>query len=234
MNLDPRAAVFPMPPGNFVLRGIGWKGYQKILEVIGDRPLRSTYLCGDLELMSPLNLHEVWKKAFGRLFDLFAEELDLPLRGCGSATFSREDQDRGLEPDEGFYLANAHLLRHWPDIDLSRDPPPDLAVEVDITTTCLDRFAVCSGLRVPEIWRFDGDALHVHCLGADGTYQPSEVSRALPFLPLEEIVPVLRRSQELDPGEGDGVFLRFLRAWVRERVLPLYRAAAPPPSGPPG
>jgi Uma2 family endonuclease len=221
----------PEPAQRFVLYGVGWEGYEKILEVIGERHVRVTYDRGDLELMSPLSPHEIYKKFFGRLLDVLAEELDIRVMGCGSTTFRRQDLDRGLEPDECFYLSSAARVRDWSVLDLATDPPPDLAVEIDITASCLDRMGVYAGLGVPELWRFDGTTLEVFLLGAGGEYQPSPGSRALPFVPLGEVVPLLHRSLEVG---DDGQTLRSLRAWVRDRVVPAFQAGAGaqhPPEG---
>jgi Uma2 family endonuclease len=221
----------PEPAQRFVLYGVGWEGYEKILEVIGERHIRVTYDRGDLELMSPLPLHEVYKKCFGRLFDDLADELDIHIVGCGSTTFRRQDLDRGLEPDECFYLTSAARVRDFRTVNLATDPPPDLAVEIDITSTCLNRMGVYAGLGVPELWRFDGTTLEVYLLGAGGEYEPAPGSRALPFLPLDEVVPLLHRSAELG---DDRQVVRSLRAWVRERVVPAFRAGAAaqrPPEG---
>jgi Uma2 family endonuclease len=232
MNIlhQPQAAK-PEPAQRFVLQGVGWEGYEKILEVIGERHVRVTYDRGDLELMSPLPLHEVYKKFFGRLLDVLAEELDIRIMGCGSTTFRRQDLDRGLEPDECFYLTSAARVRDWRVLDLATDPPPDLAIEIEITNTCLDRMGVYAGLGVPELWRFDGTTLEVYLLGEGGAYQPAPSSRALPLVPLGEVIPFLQRS--LEAGD-DRETLRSLRSWVRERVLPAWRAGAgaqQPPEG---
>jgi Uma2 family endonuclease len=221
----------PEPAQRFVLYGVGWEGYEKILEVIGGRHIRVTYDRGDLELMSPLPPHEVYKKFFGRLLDALADELDIRILGYGSTTFRRQDLDRGLEPDECFYLSSAARIRDWRMIDLTIDPPPDLAIEIEITASCLDRMGVYAGLGVPELWRFDGTTLEVYLLGAGGEYRPAPGSRALPFLPVDEVVPLLHRTVELG---DDRQVVRSLRAWVRERVLPAWRAGAgaqQPPEG---
>lgn len=213
------------PVQHIVLYGVGWEGYEKILEVVGERPVRVTYDRGDLELMSPLPLHEVYKKFFGYLLLALGIELRVPVKGCGSATFRRQDRDRGLEPDECFYLANAARIQNWSRIDLTTDPPPDLAVELDITTSCLNRLDVYAGLGVPELWRFDGSNLEVYRLGATGQYEQVAQSLAFPFLPLAEVVPLLLQSVQTS---DDGPLFQSLLTWVRQRVLPLYQAAQNP------
>lgn len=204
-----------------VLSGVGWAGYEKLLEVVGNRPVRVTYDRGDIELMSPSPIHEWYKRYFGLLFAVLAEELSLPIKGCGSTTFRREDLERGLEPDECFYLASGPRVHDWVNLDLSVDPPPDLAIEVEITSSILNRLGVYAGLGVPELWRFDGETLSFHRLRQDGTYEVCPQSPALPFLVPAEVVALLQQG----PGvANDGEWLRSARRWVRERVLPVYQS----------
>jgi len=204
----------------FVLYDVGWEGYEKILAVIGKRPIRVTYDRGNLEFLSPFLAQEIYKEFFCRLFVVLAEELDIPLKACGSTTFRRQDLDRGLEPDECFYLASAARVSGWRIIDLSTYPPPDLAVEVDITASSLNRMGIYAALGVPELWRFDGTSLEVYRLVA-GAYQPCAQSPNLPFLPLGGLLPLVQQSIT---AADDREVLRSLRAWVRGQVVPAYRA----------
>jgi Uma2 family endonuclease len=222
----------PGAPQQFLLQGTNWQTYEKVLEAIGDRPIRVTYDRGNLELLSPSPIHEIYKRLFGRLLDVLAEELDVYFKACGSTTFRREDLDRGLEPDECFYLACGARVRDWRTIDLTQDPPPDLAIEIDITSSSLNRMGIYAALGVPELWRFDGETLQVYQLGVDGAYSPRPHSLAFPLLPLAEVVSLLQQSvAEAD----DRVVLKALRTWVRERVVPLARERgtqdSPEPSG---
>jgi Uma2 family endonuclease len=222
----PETTARPAPAQHFVLHDLGWDDYEKILAVVGKRPVRVTYDRGSLELMSPLPIHERYKRYFGLLLSVLAEELGIRISGMGSTTFRRRDADQGLEPDECFYLASAARVRDWRVLDLAVDPPPDLAIEIDITSSSLDRMAVYAGLGVPEVWRFDGETLQVNRL-ARGRYKRSPTSAALPFLPMNEVVPILHRGVE----RGDeGEWLRSVRAWVRQRVVPLRQASAHPPA----
>jgi Uma2 family endonuclease len=202
----------------FVLWNLGWDAYEKIVEALNEQHVRTTYDRGDLELMSPLPIHEAIKVRFAHFIVVLAEELDFPIREVGGPTLRRHILDRGLEPDDCFYLTSADKVVDWATLNLDRDPPPDLALEVEITCGCLDRMGVYAGLGVPEVWRFDGEEWHVHLLGSDGTYQESPSSVALPYLPVPEIMPVMLQS--LHVGD-DRERLRILRRWARERVLPL-------------
>jgi Uma2 family endonuclease len=214
------------PAQRFRLSGVDWQSYEQILEALGEHHVRITYDRGELELMSPLSPHELCKTFFVKLLYVLCEELDLPVKCCGSVTIRRQAVARGLEPDECFYLESAAQVRDWRTLDLAHDPPPDLAVEIDISRSCLDRFGVYAALGVPEVWRFDGTTLQAYRLAANATYDPVSVSPSLPFLPLDEVLPLLERTFS---DQDDRAQMRALREWVRQRVLPLYQAANPPP-----
>ena len=203
----------------FLIPGIGWGGYQTLLGLVGDRPIRLTYDRGSVELMSPLYVHERSKGLLGRMVETITEELDIPMVAAGSTTFNSEALDRGLEPDECFYLANAHRLRRTDRIDMAIDPPPDLAIEVEITAGVLKRLPIYAALGVPEVWRFDGETLSILLLQPDRTYAESEASAALPFLPMVEVA---RFLHDYDPT-NDTRWARAFRAWVRDELAPRAR-----------
>jgi Uma2 family endonuclease len=206
----------------FVIYNVGWGGYQTLLKLLGDHGPRLTYDRGNVELMSPLIIHERFKKLFARMVETITEELDIPMVAAGATTFNAELLDRGLEPDECYYLTNAARLRDTDRIDLTIDPPPDLAIEVEITSSLLDKLGVYAALGVPEIWRFDGETLTVLLLRPDGTYAPGASSAAFPFLPMNEI---LRSLLGYDVN-NDTRWGRAFRAWVRAEIAPRLRGAA--------
>jgi len=231
MNILVQPEKRKVEPGQrFVLWQIGWDAYVKFVEALAGHHIRTTYDRGDLELMSPLPIHEAIKVWFGHFLLVLGEELDFPCWPVGGPTLRRRDQDRGLEPDDCYYLASASKVVNWATLNLDRDPPPDLALEVEITSSCLDRMGVYAALGVPEVWRFEGGEWHIHLLGTDGIYRESPSSVALPYLPVSEIMPVMLQSLHL--GDLRERF-RILRRWVRERVLPLrqtWQQQQQPPS----
>lgn len=235
MNILVQPAKIKVEPGQrFVLWQIGWDAYEKFLNALENHRIRTTYDRGDLELMSPLPIHEAITYWFRHFMQALAEELDFSCWPVGGPTLRRHDLNRGLEPDDCYYLVNAAKVENWATLHMDRDPPPDLALEVEITTSCLDRMGVYAGLGIPEVWRFDGEAWRVHLLGADRAYQESPTSAALPYLPVAEIMPLMNESLHIgDLRER----LRILRRWARERALPLYQAwqqqQSPPPAANP-
>jgi Uma2 family endonuclease len=205
-----------------VIRQVGWKGYQSLLKMVGDQPLRLTYDRGDVELMSPLLKHERKKSLMDRFVRILARELRVPVMPTGSTTWSREDLDKGLEADESFYLGDLERIADPDNVDLEVDPPPDLAIEIEITRSALDRVGIYGALRVPELWRFNGKTIRVLLLQDDETYLDSPTSAAFPDVPIDEIARFAAREGIRD----ENAYLEEFSAWVREFVLPRIHGRA--------
>jgi Uma2 family endonuclease len=191
-------------------------------EALLDRPgLRLTYERGSLEIRTLSSEHESQKGLLSRLVEVLVEELNMPARNLGSTTYQGEELQRGVEPDECYYLANYARVRGVRRIDLKRDPPPDLVLEVDVTHSSLDRMSIYAAFKVPEVWRLRGDALHVYRLGGAGHYQEAERSPTFPLVTPAELV----RFVQLGEAEDDTSMVRAFRAWVREQLA--HRPPAP-------
>jgi Uma2 family endonuclease len=126
-----------------------------------------------------------------------------------SATWKRADLARGVEPDTCYYLASFSAVCDKQEIDLETDPPPDLACEIDLSSSSLDRLAIYAALGVPEVWRFDGEALHVHRLGRRGAYSAAKASKALPGLP-----PAVVERFLADASTNDTAWAAEFRRWL--------------------
>jgi Uma2 family endonuclease len=208
----------------FMIYNVGWEGYETLLKLFGDDGPRMNYSRGSVELMSPLIPHERPKKLFAYMIETIIVELDIPANALGSTTYKRRLADKGLEPDECYYVANAGKLgdRDRPDLDI--DPPPDLAIEIEITSSLLDKLGIYAGIGVPELWRFDGEDLAVLLLQPDGSYSPSETSASFPFLPMNEFVGFLEQYSQREETR----WRRRFCTWVREVLLPIYQNQAAP------
>ena len=118
-----------------LLRNISWETYERLLEERGDNSApRFTYDRGELEIMSPSPEHEALNRSIALLVEFLAAELGIDVYDLGSTTFRREDLERGFEPDSCFYIENEERVRGKTRKDLSVDPPPDLVIEIDITS----------------------------------------------------------------------------------------------------
>jgi Uma2 family endonuclease len=210
------AAVPAVGEGRVLIRGVGWQGYQALLGLVGNQPVRLTYDRGDVELMSPLFKHERNRSLLAQMVEILTEELGIPRMSAGATTLKREDLDRGLEADASFYLGDLSRLSDTDDLDLAMDPPPDLAIEIEITRSVLNRLGVYGALGVPEIWRFDGRNLRILDRQPDGSYREIPRSEALPWISIEEMT----RFVQLEETRDETLWARKFRAWVREVVLP--------------
>ncbi|BAY22466.1 hypothetical protein NIES2100_22290 [Calothrix sp. NIES-2100] len=203
-----------VPVGHqLLIKNISWSVYKNILAELGEnRSSRISYSQGMLEIMAPLPEHEVAKVIIGDLVKALLEELDIEFWSLGSTTFDQEKMDAGVEPDDCFYIQNEAAVRGKDRIDLSVDPPPDLAIEIDITSRT--RFNNYEVLGVPELWRSQGNKLEINVM-INGKYVTSTASAIFPNFPITQVIPeYLMRSKT----EGRNAAMRAFRSWVREQI----------------
>ena len=169
-------AIERLPDGaTLVIRRATWEEYEHLLDELRDRPhLRVSYDSGELEIMSPLPEHEEYASFIEALVRLVANELDLMLEGRGRATWRRRRLAKGVEPDACFYVASAPRIIGRRQIDLERDPPPDVAVEIDVSNESLSKFPIYAALAVPEIWRYDSNTVRFYERDGDAYREISE------------------------------------------------------------
>lgn len=202
-----------VPPGQrLLLRDVTWQEFEIILDELGDhRSARLAYDNGTLEMMMPLPEHEDDKEIIGDLIKALLEELDIEFRSLGSTTFKKA-QTQGLEPDQCFYIQNEATIRGKKRIDLTVDPPPDLAIEIDITSRTHP--SIYEALGVPELWRFEQGRLTINVLQC-GSYILVAESPNFRGLPLAEVLPhYLADSKTV----GRNRMLKAFRHWVREQI----------------
>jgi Uma2 family endonuclease len=201
------------PPEQIVqLSGISWQTYETLLAEIGDRQIRLTYNRGNLEIMVPSPEHERFKTIMGRFVETLAEELEVRIEPLGSTTFKRPELS-GAEPDECFYIQNISAVKGKKRIDLNQDPPPDLVVEIDITSRSENTLQVYADLGVPEVWIYNGSRLRINRL-ENGEYVEGELSLAFPSLPILEIVRFLEQAETMDYLE----LVKAFRNWVKSQI----------------
>jgi Uma2 family endonuclease len=203
-----------VPPGQRVLlQDVSWQEFEVILEDLGEhRASRVAYDKGTLEIMTPLPEHETNKELVSDLVKALLEELDIEFCSLGSTTFQNKEMNKGIEPDNCFYIQNEAVVRGKNWLDLTIDPPPDLALEIDITSRTHP--TIYEALGVPELWRFENDTLQINVL-KEGKYIKSEYSPKFPSLPLVEIIPqYLKQCRTV----GRNKTMRAFRAWVRQQL----------------
>jgi Uma2 family endonuclease len=201
-------------PGlSVVIPNTDWKTYTRLLDVFAERPrVRMAYDRGVLEIMSPLLEHDEPSSFLGRLVCTLTEELNLGLKQGGSTTLRRRRKQRGIEPDRCFWIAHEPEMRTVRHLDLRIHPPPDLAIEVDVRHSSLDRMGIYATLGIPEVWRLDEPSLTFHVLSPGGRYTLATHSLSFPQVTPADLMRFLMHLGH----EGENEIVRQFREWVRQ------------------
>jgi len=211
-TVDYLDAVAHLPPGGrLTFYDIGWEEYEQLLDQLGEGShFRISYDQGRLEIRSPSAKHEKYKNLLHDLVLILSDELDQEVLSYGSTTLKLKPGRKGAEGDDCFYIQHASEIGEKDQLDLTRDPPPDLVVEIDLTHDSSGKFAIYASLGVPEIWRYDGSRFSIWQL-ADQAYAPAPFSLAFPFLAAEHLAEFVANSET----QGRKQARRTFRAWVR-------------------
>lgn len=202
-----------LPGQKLLLRDVTWPEFEQILEELGEkRASRIAYAGGILEIMTPLPKHEVDKLFVTNFVEILLEELDIDFYPLGSTTFKNELMKQGIEPDNCFYIENETAIRGKDRLDLTVDPPPDLALEIDVTSRTHPE--IYQALGVPELWRFEKGKLKIAVL-RDNQYIEVAKSPHFPDFPLIEVFPQYLQKVKT---QGRNKTMREFRAWVRDRL----------------
>lgn len=196
-----------------LLHNISWSTYQSLLRDHPDAASpRFTYDRGDLLIMVTSPEHEEINRTLNLLVELLAEEFEVESRAFGSTTYKRKDLKRGFEPDSCFYFKNEERMRGKKRLNLAVDPPPDLVVEIDITSPSLKRLPLFAAFGIPEVWRFDGKEMEILILQS-GEYCRNECSLALPKVTASAISHFVHESFKTGRLE----WIKKVRAWAQQQ-----------------
>ncbi|HIK13217.1 MAG TPA: Uma2 family endonuclease [Oscillatoriaceae cyanobacterium M33_DOE_052] len=204
-----------IPPGQRLrLHDISWSEFEAILAELGEhRAARIAYIQGTLEIRMPLPEHEINKELIGDMVKILLEEMAIDCECFGSTTFKAEAKKAGVEPDQCFYIQNHQVMRGKRRVDLTLDPPPDLAIEIDVTSkTQLDAY---EALQVPELWRYENDRLQINVLQG-GKYVESQSSPTFPGLPVADLI---TEFIGISARIGRSPTLRSFRQRVRQEFI---------------
>jgi Uma2 family endonuclease len=216
-SLDELEADVPLGDGDaVVIHGISWRMYRKLRRMRENSNIRLTYDRGDLEIMSPSPEHEGVAELLGSLVTLWALEFNIPIRSCGRMTIRRSILERGFEPDNCYYVQHEPQMWNKRKIDFKTDPPPDLAIEVEITRKLIDKTRIYAAFGVPELWRWRRRVLTVHELSERGEYVPRDASICLPGFPIAKAQAAVR---QLGAAHETDILSSF-RDWVRANAQP--------------
>ena len=191
------------------LHDLGWREFEAILEELGEhRASRIAYFDRTLEVRMPLPEHEVDKELIGDIVKLILDTLSLDFECFGSTTFKRQDMKSGIEPDTCFYIANHHKMVGKRRLDLNIDPPPDLAIEIDVTS--FTQLKAYEALRVSELWCYSDRQLSIYVLQGD-RYIETEISPTFSNLNITESIP---NFVAIALSEGRSAAIRACRQWL--------------------
>ena len=194
-----------------LLNDISWAEYERFLEDFEQRPgWRLAYNEGKLEIMPPTINHERYSVTFNDFVRDYCMFFDIEMESGGSTTFHSEFLDKGVEPDECFYIQSVKTVVGKKDLSKPY-PVPDIAVEVDVTTESLDKFPIYAALKVPELWIYDGKILSFYELEGEKYHQTTH-SRALPQISAKDLTKFL----EISRSKGQTAALKSFRKRLGE------------------
>jgi len=201
------------PGQQLLLKELNWQKFETILSELGEsRASRLSYSNGILEIMVPLPEHEKDKEIISYMVQFLLEVLNIDFEPLGSTTFKNERMNQAVEPDACFYIKNYQAVIGKNRLNLESDPPPDLVLEIDITSrTYLDNYRQ---LGVPELWRYTQSPLQINLL-QEGEYIESLSSPNFPQIPIIELInQFVKQSQQLGRSEA----IRNFKNWLTENI----------------
>jgi Uma2 family endonuclease len=210
-------AIAHLPVGSTsLLTNVTWDEYETLVAELGDHtPVRVTYYEGRLEAARPNARHDRLKALLSGLVYIVSEALDCDLESFGSTTFKLRALTMGVEPDACFYVQNASRVIGTSDLDLDKDPPPDVTAEIDVSHVSTTKLVVYAAMKVPEVWRYDGAVSRmVFAHLTEAGYVEIASSRAFPLLTSATLTDFLEKGKK----EGQTATLRTFRKWLRDRV----------------
>ncbi|MDJ0615422.1 MAG: Uma2 family endonuclease [Calothrix sp. MO_192.B10] len=204
----------PLAETRTLLQNISWQTFKTMLAEMGDeRNSRIAYDNGIVEIITPLMPHENSNRLIEAFVGVLCEELGLEVKSTGSLTLTRDDLEKGGEPDSSYYIQNESIVRDKENIDLETDPPPDLMLEVEYSRPKVDKLSIYAAMGIPEFWRYNGTVLRVYALSA-GQYIEVETSPTFPVVLVKQIPLFILQAKQ----DGQISTIRAFRTWVRQQV----------------
>jgi Uma2 family endonuclease len=209
-----KAPAVNTPVQHIVLEHVSWETYESLLADYVDQSVpHFTYDRGKLEIVSPSTPHEKDNRTLAMAVEVVAETWSVNLVNVGSMTFRRQDLLKGFEPDTSFYIQHEEQIRNRPQIQLPVDPPPDLLIEIEVTSPAIAKLPIYAEVGIPEVWRISGDRVTILTLRS-GQYHEDSVSLALPPIDSDVASRFLEQSRDLPRIE----WIRAVRAWAQAHV----------------
>jgi len=211
------AALISGKPQRFLLYEADWQQYVQLRRSLDERGQHAfvTFDGHRIELMSPSLEHDRASELVGQLVRAIARVTRTEYISGGSTTFKRRERQRGLEPDKCFWIANHAAICGIKRIDLRIHPPPDLAIEVEVSRRLLDRKSIYARLGIPEIWVYNGKVFRMLKLNDEQQYEPAESSVAFPMVRFAGVERLLQRAGTI----GELEWQVHLEKWVRKSLV---------------
>lgn len=195
-----------LSPGT-VVRMLGtWQDYRALCESRGDSSIpRIKYQNGEILLMSPLPIHGREAHLLARVVELLLDSQNRNYEAFTPITMELPEVS-GIEPDYCFYIDNLQAAIGRERIDWQTNPPPDLVIEIDVTSYTADEDYL--PYRVPEVWLFKKSRLTIYAL-ENGEYKLQKASRY--FSEIMNLAEMIDGVLQAASARGTGVALRELR-----------------------
>lgn len=212
LDLSLKDAAMMAVNQKLILQRVGWDVYERVLLQYRDsNEVHFAYDDGFLEVEVPLFKHETANSILQNLVTIICNEKGINFVNAGSTTFREKAKAKGCEPDTAFYIQNEHRIRGVQELDLRHDPPPDLVIEVDITSPSLNKMPIYSALNVTEVWLYKGDRVVFYTL-IDGNYAEAYNSIAFPFIDSKTVNNFLKSGLAMSSSE----WFTEVRAWLNK------------------
>ncbi len=207
-------AITTSAENRVLLHNISWQTFKTMLAEMGsERNSRLAYDNGIVEIMTPQMPHENSNRVVEGFVGVLCEELGLEIKRVGSLTLTRDDLQRGAEPDSSYYIQNEALVRHKENINIATDPPPDLVLEVEYSRSAIDKLRLYAAMGVPEFWRYNGSVLRVYTL-AGGQYSEVETSPTFAPVSVKEIPRFIQEAKK----NREIATTRTFRVWMQQKI----------------
>jgi len=193
-----------------VLENVSWEVFVALADERRGSVPRMTYDEGVLEMMRPKRKHENISCLLGRMIEAYSEIKGIEILSVASVTVKRSDLKKAYEADESYYVTNIDNVLSKEELDFDVDPPPDLVIEVELTSSAIDKLELFAAMRVREVWRHDGTSVRFYRL-SNGRYEFILESKELPGLSSDLINRFL--DQRLQAGET--TWIRAFRSEIQ-------------------
>jgi Uma2 family endonuclease len=181
-----------------IFHNVDWREYERLMDELGERPgVRVSFDEGTLEIMTISTDHGFYEDYLQNLIRLLSMRLKFRFRSFGRATMKNSEAQKGKKPDGCFFIKSCDLIGRRKHLDFEKDPPPDIALEIDLSTKSIRKLPIYRALRVPEVWLYNGSVLAIHRLSDQG-YTSVNRSEELPFLTSQLLTNFLSDAEETE------------------------------------